>query len=363
MGLILRLMKFVPAIFLVSALLSCSGSREQKIVIPELASGFYSDALQRINDNLASDPDNINLIEQKIYYCDQLNWPSTCITALNDYKAKYGMTNQIVEDYIKFYQQHEHHQLLVDIIEKWDDEYDLLLTYQKPYIRSLVAIGDNKKAKGYLSQFLINNSNQENIAFAAQQYLELRDTLMATFNLSKLRKLNPGHNLMLTYGQLLLKYDHDIVGFNVLEDFHTTQEKDEVLSLRIARMYEEQNWLQDARDKIKPFVSKDTIAYMITDWYARELLWDSAVMYIDTVLTKNSSNAKAWWKRARIYEDRGWLSYSLKYFEKVLEINPDDTIASNRIDLIQRKIAYLQRQKFEENRLPILEFEPTKIKN
>lgn len=331
--------------------------------MPELTSGFYTNALTEINAKLKSDPSNVNLIEQKLYYCDQLDWPTTCISALNEYKAKFGMTNQLIEQYLEYYQINQRHQLIVEVIERWNDEFDLIDQYQLPFIESLVLTGKKERAKRELRAYLISNDNESALSFASLQYLMMQDTTMAIYNLSKLNKLNSLHPLMLDYGDLLISKNRFVKGFNAIENCSETFKGDEQANLRIARIYERQNWLKDARNKIKPFIASDTMAYMVADWYRRELLWDSSIMYIDSVIVRDSLNLKAWWKRARAYEDRGWLSYSLRYFDKMIEIDSTDSLAIKRKQLIQQKIAYLQRKKFEESKVPILDIQPRKINN
>ncbi|MEM7299346.1 MAG: hypothetical protein AAF391_13900 [Bacteroidota bacterium] len=84
-------MRSIPIAFVVLIIFSCSNHRKQEIVVPKLHAGFYAGALDQINEQLSSDPSNTNLIEQKLYYCDQLGWPTNCLSALDKYKAKYGM--------------------------------------------------------------------------------------------------------------------------------------------------------------------------------------------------------------------------------------------------------------------------------
>ena len=84
-------------------------------------------------------------------------------------------------------------------------------------------------------------------------------------------------------------------------------------------------------------------------------MWDSAAFVLQRIVLKDTANRKPIWKLGRLYEERGLLFRSLQYFETLIDLNPNDTIAQQKIDLIQRKIAYLQRLKFEENKIPVIE--------
>ncbi|GAB4247329.1 MAG: hypothetical protein Tsb0034_26490 [Ekhidna sp.] len=331
-------------------------------MVPEVHAGFYFQALDQINDKLKQDPSNIVLAEQKIYYCEQLEWPTTCISALELYKEKFGMSNQLVEQYLSYYLKHERYQLIQEMIERWNEEFDLIERYHAPYIAALVRSNQKERARLELQSFLKRNTDAEGVSFAARQYLNMRDTAYATYYLSKLEQLAPEHSLMYDYGKLLIALNKVDRADAKIRTYLAEQgtEEDHV---EVAHLYEATGYLTRARQVLKPYATRDTLAYLLVDWYKREFFWDSAVLYLDTVLVQDSLNTKAWWKKGRMYEDRGWLSYSLQYFERLLEINPSDSSAMDRIALIQRKIAYLQRQKFEESKIPVLELEPLKIKN
>lgn len=352
---------FLLALFLVG--FACSSPQKDRIVVPTLHAGFYNDALDRINDKLESDPDNDRLIDQKLFYCDQLDWPTTCISALDTYKEKHGMTNQLVEQYIVYYTRHKRYQLLLDIIDRWGQEYHLADKYIKTYIESLARLGKRKKAEVELRIFLKNHQSLDDLEFASTQYLRLKDTLMAAYNLRKVYQKNPESDLMWNYGSILVNLGYNDEGLDVL-DHYVKEKKDDIdIQLQYARLLEKSNRLVDARKVIKPFTERDTISYLLVEWYKKDQMWDSATYVLNEVIASDSSDRKPIWKLGRMYEDRGWLLTSLPYYEYLLELNSNDTLAQQRIDLIQRKIAYLQRLKFEENKTPTLELQPKKIEN
>jgi hypothetical protein len=349
----------VLAIFVV--FFSCSNPRTDQIIVPKLEANFYSSALGRINDELKSTPDNPKLVEQKLYYCQQLDWPTTCVSALDAYKSQHGMTNQLIEQYIFYYSRHHRYQLLVDIIEKWSEEYDLKDKFHQPLIEALVKLGKKDRATLELRNYMIGRSMLGDFEFASSQYLSMGDTLLSTYYLGKLEKLDPTNILMIDYGQLLISLNYSNLGFRVLEMVSPYQLDNRDFNLMLARLYAQYSSFENARNLIKPFSDEDTISYLIADWYMQESKWDSAIQIVNTVIKQDSLNTKAIWRKARIYENRGWLATSLTYFNSILEIQPQDSITSNRINLIQRKIAYLQRKKFEENKIQIREIEPIKI--
>ena len=339
----------------------CSQQGHQEILIPELHHHFYKEALNQINLKQKSGTSDINLIDQKLYYCDQLDWPVSCISALDSYRAHFGMNNQLIEQYIAYYQTHNQHQLLVEVIEKWNQKYDLQKSFRKPFIHSLVQLKEHERAKLELQHFVLFNQAKEDTEFASKNFLQLRDTFMAIFHLNRLAKVDPSNDLMMDYGSILIHIDHKNEGFKILADFLSSKSLRMDQRIRIAKSFEAANHLSKARNMIKPFSDIDTLAYLIVEWYTKDFFWDSAVMYVDKILSNDSGNAEAWWKKGQIYEDRGWLSHSLRSFKEALKINPNDSAVIQQIQVVQRKIAYLQRRKFEENKIPPLELKSIKI--
>lgn len=342
---------------------SCASPQKDKIVVPTLHAGFYSEALDRINDKLKADPDNDRLVDQKLFYCEQLDWPTTCISALDAFKQKHGMTNQLVEQYIAYYQKHERYQLLLNVIDKWNKEYNLTDSFTQTYIECLTRLGKRKRAIIELRAYLLNHQSGTDFEFAARQYLEMKDTLMAAYNLGKLHKEDAQHDLMWEYGNILVNLSYENIGFEVLQDFVIKNKNDRDIQLQYARLLESSNRRNSARSALKPFTESDTVSYLLADWYQKDMMWDSAGLVLNRVIAKDSSNRKPIWKAGVLYEERGWFSTSLSYFEYLVKLNPQDTLAEQRIDLIQRKIAYLQRLKFEENKIPIIELQSKKIEN
>ncbi|MEQ6168906.1 hypothetical protein AAOE16_17035 [Ekhidna sp. MALMAid0563] len=351
------------SIFLLVIVVACSSPKNDKIVVPELHAGFYSEALERINDKLASDPENSRLVDQKLFYCEQLEWPTTCISALEAYREVHGMTNQLVRQYIAYYREHQRYQLLVEIFDRWDEEYGLKKEFSQLYVKSLVQAGSDKRASEELRWYLISHQTLEDIRFASEQYLLIKDTVLAVYNLGKLYKLDSQSELMWQYGNILNRLGYYDFSFQVIGDYAEQNKNDFNIQLAYARMLENANRRTEARQVIKPYTDRDTIAYLLADWYKKDLLWDSASYVLADVIAKDSTNRKPIWKAGDLYDERGWFTTSLKYFEHLTRLNPDDTLAQQRIDLIQRKIAYLQRLKFEEEKLPTIELQPKKIEN
>ncbi len=348
---------------LILLLFSCSFSQKDRIVVPELHARFYVEAMDRINAQLKSDSNNTELIDQKLFYCEQLYWPVTCMTALDSYRKLHGVNNQLIEQYITYYQKHEQHQFLFDIIEKWDNEFNLKTRFNETYIDVLTRLNKNNAARDELEIFLESNQSIHDVSFASLQYLRMYDTTMATYTLGKLHELDSTNDLMWEYGNILISLSYPQRGLDILSHYIREHQDDLTIQLAYAGLLRKSGELREARRILKPHTSTDTVSYLLADWYKEGLMWDSSAYILKNLAMKDSTNRKPVWMLGTLYEERGWFSYSLRYFRDLAERDSSDTLVVQKINDIQRKITYLQRLKFEESKIPIIELKPIKIKN
>ncbi|MEP1094281.1 MAG: hypothetical protein ABJG78_04190 [Cyclobacteriaceae bacterium] len=340
------------SIFSVLLVLSCT-PKQDRIIVPKVGNDFYTQALLRIDDDLQGDVDNIKLVEQKLYYCDLLDWPSTCVSALDELKRQKGMTPQLLEQYVIYFEKHQQYQQLLEVIERWGAEFNLSGKYKRQKVLGLLKTSRRAECAKYLQGYMVGKTSAEDIAFAGECYVELGDTLMATYYLGKLSDADSTSELVLeVYPYMLFELGFEDKAFDLLERKSLLVPGDYAFHSDLATRYERSGLFTNSRDKLKNFTTIDSVVYRVADLYLLEEQWDSAHQYIDLLIDRDSLNRDAWFKKATMYEDRGWLSYSLNYFDHVVYLNPNDTIAVERAALVRRKIAYLQRLRFEENLLP-----------
>lgn len=355
-------MRYLKWIFIL-LIISCAQQRD-RIVIPSVGADFYSQALGRIDEDLAGDEDNLHLVEQKLYYCDYLNWPGTCIDALDEFRRQRGMTPQLLGQYTNYYIEHEQYRPLLEIINRWAIEFEFKESYLKNQILASTKLELKDQSTVLLRSYMIERSSLPDLKFAAERYIELEDTVMASYYLGKLMKLDARDDLIFkNYSLMLFDLGFEEKAFEILEQYSTLIPSDFDFQYSLASRYQKAGYYEEARDKLKPFVDADSIVYKVADLYLADFEWDSAHLYIDRLIEQDSVDRDAWLKKAIMFEDRGWLSYSLNYFSHVLYLYPGDTIARQRASQVRRKIAYLQRKNFEENQLPLPVIESKKLMN
>ncbi len=335
---------------------SCSSPKKEKIIVPKLQTSFYATTMEQINNQLKAEPNNAKLVDKKLFYCDKLNWPRTCIKALDSYKKSNGMTNQLAKKYILFYENNQQNEPLFHFIEKWNNELNLKKTHIKTYIDCLIQLNKNEVAKKALENFIQLNQSIKNIYYVSSQHLRMNDTTMAVQYLDKLYELDPKNDLMWEYGNILFKLGYHKRGNEVLSN-HIKEHRDDLdIQLRYAQLLRNTGLFNQAREILSPYSSIDSIAYLLVDWYKKDLMWDSSVFILKNRIVHDPTNKKPIRMLATLYEEHYWRASALKYYKKLKKIDPSDL-------LVQQKIAYLQRLIFERNKIPTIELKSIKIKN
>jgi len=331
-------------------------------VVPELQAGFYQEALAALDEKLTDDPLDLSLIEQKVFYCEEADWPTICLSALDQLKSMKGMSRQLFGYYLSYYAKHGLSAEAVELFDQWGTTYSTA-EFRQSLIESFVELDRRKEARAEIGVLLAESPGLSTNEFVSKQYLQLSDTLMSIYFMTKVWKEDPSSSLMFDYGKVLLSKNYSVRGLKVLQTFREAQRRDQTIDFELAAFYESTGYHREALTLLKKYSGNKEVDFRIANLFRKESLLDSSIMYLDTVLISDPGNLRATKLKAETYEQKGWLSTSLRFYEQAYAIDSADTVIRDRMDLIQRKIAYLQRQKFEESRLPLLQLEPKKINN
>ena len=339
----------------------CAKRKTDEIIVPHLTVNFYHQSLDKINKTLKRNPLNLELNQQKIYYCSRLNWPKTCVYALDALVKQKGMSYELLNKYITYYKTQKQYDLLINFVTKWKKKYRLTNDMRRTYIIALINQNMSQNVFHELKKYLENTHDLGDYVFVGDQYLAIGDSVMATFYYSKVYNQAKNHHLLpRQYGYLLIKYGRVNLGLDMLENYVKRNPEDLKLNIDLAFLYKKYYRIDKAMNILKSYKQEDTTTYLLIKWYEENAKWDSASYYIDKLIEKKPRDRKAWWTKANMYEKRGRLSYSLKYFNKLIDINPQDTMAINKIASIRRKIEYYNRLKFERNKLEVIELKTLK---
>lgn len=345
--------------------IGCGVNNTTDITVPEFNSDIYTEALVSIDDLIHKNPDNLRLNSQKLNYCIQANWPSTCKQALDVYQDHNGMSDELFEKYLQFYESNDLKDELILFINKWADQYQVPGAYLQLLISDLLLKGDTTLARHELNDLLLLLPELSSYAYAASFYLQTEDTLKSVYYHAKVRKLDSTNHLIPTYAKLLYDLRYHTESSKMIQEFYKSMGANTAnvqSAFDMASFYSGNREYSLARQLIRGYTS-DSAYWYISDLYIKDQLYDSALLYLDSILLKNPSNKKVIIAKAELYEQKGWLNTSLIQYEKVLELDTGDSSILSKVELIKGKIAYLQRRKLEESKKPLLQLESIKLNN
>ena len=356
-------MKVAYPLVLLIVLSACVSRPSNDILIPEYNAALYLESLAQVEEKLSTQPSSIKLLEQKLYYCDKAGWPGTCRQALDEIQSVKGMDLKLSRDYLQYYGANDLSAEMVSFVGTWRSQFPLNVEQLQWFIQALVDEKEEVEARAEL-HFLLNEFDAiTSDEFAANQYLRMGDTLRAVYHLSRVRKKDGSRHSMLPYGQMLFELGYAARGIEVLQSYFMQQPEDSHLSLTLATFYENYGYNTLARKVLMKVPAEDSIDYYLANLYQRDGLLDSAIFRLDSILVRDPEQLKALKIKGSLYEQKGWLSTALTTFEEAYNLDSTDTAIRNQIAVIQRKIAYLQRRKFEESKTPLLQLESKKIEN
>jgi tetratricopeptide (TPR) repeat protein len=272
------------------------------------------------------------------------------------------MTTSLIYQYLDYHTVNHHYQRIVDLINRWDGVFGLKDRYYNEYITALYETSSFDSLRIELPDYLLEEDLPERHLMAARTYTAVGDTLLGIYFYSKYRNTFPNSEIIPEeYIPILFRTKLAERGKQILRDY-LEEVQNVSLAYWLSEQYEKDSSYLDARLVLKDYATTDdSLTYRISALYKAEQKWDSAILYVDHVLKKDSTDRDALWKMGRLYEDRGWLSYSRRFFVQMIKMDSLDTAAVNQLNVIDRKIAYLQRKKFEESKLPLKELVPKKL--
>ncbi len=326
--------------------------------MPTVNTDFYQRALAELKSVYDEKPSDKTL-RQILFYCEKLDWPESSITYLDVYLEKYGLNKQSVAMFLQYYLSNEKHSDLVSLLDRWEFYHGLDEELAQYRIKSSIKGVDKLSAIGLIREYVDQFKSKDSYEFAAMQSIEIKDSVGQMRYFQQLVNLDPGNRLaerlyvpqLIQQGYFNKAYEILTAGDEQPEGFERT--------LLLARALHGMDSVEQAIDLIKPYDQSESLV-QLADWYREIGRYDSAINCVNAILLEDSSRNVVFLK-ADIQEERGWLSSSYALFNTLVSRDTTDSIASQRAQIVARKIAYLRRLREEQERMPIPELQPKKL--
>ncbi len=345
--------------FLVFSLFSCSDTNKYPIESVNVDVSYYLTALNEVNQQLAANKSNLSLRKRKLLVSKELRWPEDVTEDILFLKKEDGLTYELVQYAIDFYQTYHYYEQLLNILEEWESINGELNGSNRWRIVAYLGLGRYIEAKYLLWNYIQDNSqNVEALIFAANNYLELEDSTRAVYAYGKVAEIKPDNSQLLDfYIPALIKLGYPdrankVLAYQQLDSTNLDQK------LIIGDVYYEMGDLEKAHDVLRGDLSSPVLMKRI-DWFEKSLQWDSAVALVNQLVWQDSS-VTALLRKASILENRGWLSSSYNLYGLVLQEDSTNSIAQQGAQNVGRKIAYLRSLREQEEKIPVLDVSPKK---
>lgn len=349
----------VVILFLVGALISCTDSKKYPIESVIVDAGYYLSALSEVNQQLSQDAGNVFLRKRKLLISRELRWPEDISEDVDFLKKEEGLSYELVQYAVDFYQVYRYYEKLLNILEEWETLNGQLKGSKRWRITAYLGLGRFTEAKYLLWEYVQENSqNAEALLFAADKYLIFNDSTRAIYAFGKLAEIQPtNHQLLDFYVPVLIRKGYEERAQRVL----SLQKLDSTMiekKLLIAESFYGLGEVDRAHSLLRDEHSKQALFKRI-DWFEQSMEWDSATTLVNEVVARDSG-VEVLLRKAGLYEKRGWLTSSYNLYELVLAKDSLNSIAREGVQNVGRKIAYLRSLKEERERIPAIEVSPKK---
>lgn len=330
----------------VLTLISGCGARRDRIVVPNTSNDYYIRSVLVLEEELEDDPDNLELIKLQLSYYKNLNWPLSALSAV-DRASDFVTVDPDIKDYtLDFYKVNALHREILTVLESLEKINALSDEEQNLKIKSLVHFGRFDEAQNEIDQILQDPGPGDHL-LVGQIYSFNRNIPLSLYHYYKAYSLGVRDSL------LVFDFAYDLADVGYYQNTREILEAhDQFLKYQdIKFLYA--NTLLNSGDYRRGIATLKELGtrrafFTLSDWYQRQNVFDSAVYFANQVVQNDSSDIGALMKVGRIFENRGFFTRSLNYYNTVLKIDSTYSEARDQIAIVNRKIAYLRRIREQE---------------
>lgn len=345
--------KLLILLIIISAF-GCSRQKRYPIESVQLNNTHYLDALNDIDREIDNRPGDASLRRRRLLINRELHWPDDVSDDIAQIKKQEGLDYELLQYAIDFYNAHHYYESLLNVIDEWESLNGEFPQSDRWKIIAMMGLNRNEEAKYLLWRLIQNHKNESQmLLFAAENYLELHDTTRAVYAYNRLAETNPDHPVLLeSYVPVLLRMGYAQRAIKVLEA-QRLDSTDVTSSMMLASTFYQLGEEDRAHALLSAF-DDTSVLYQRAAWYEQALQWDSAVVFLNRVIMRDSSTT-ALMKKAALLDKRGWLSSSYSVYSIILEKDSSNTIARESAQNVARKIAYLRSLREAEKEIPVLD--------
>lgn len=311
-----------------------------------------------IESRLEDDPENLRLIRLQLSHYEKLGWPEESGKSIERARKLIGLDPLFVNQQIDYFRTHELYRELLNLISEQELVGDIPKSMVKAKIEAAVNVGNVELARKDLDR-LMELGDRDDYIFGAISYLSLKDTVAAMDSYLEAWESDRLEESGLHRFVPILLQSGSVAEVIDLLTQYLSSNNDPQLNIYLANAYYNAGDTTMAKNRLKPYDGNEEL-FLLSEWYRMEENWDSAQLCLVEILKDEPENRNAILQRGNIDQERGFLSRSLIYYNQLIALDSTDEEAIEQLDLVTRKIAYLQKIRETGQEIPILDLNSKK---
>lgn len=361
----MKLNLFLTVVILLSIFSACKKKTQYKIPASnELNREYYQKALVVLDESLEDDPDNADVYFKKSRILLEVKQPKAALSnidkaiGLAGNNAEYSLVKiRAHADAGEMQQAFEEAQEAIKTGNVSEDLYSIVA-------EGNLQNGNFRQAIRYADAALkLNSNNGENYYRKGLAYEAISDTaIAAALYLESIEHGLPPEAVYPTLVKMYVDYDNYDQAYYYLQKMNSKM--DPQMQFQEARILRKVAETDSASTLFYSFlhnpeklelIGKLPVYRELRDIYTDAKIYDSTLFYSEKILSLDEEDKETRITMARIYDQRKDYAQAVSEYNKIL--NMDSTLqpnihklASEELDDLQRKVAYLQKRR-EEKRL------------
>lgn len=334
------------ALLLVAA--GCGQNLSDKIFVPQIDEDYYRSSIASVEEKISENPNDLRFVKLQLSYYEKLEWPITAKKSIDRATLSLRSDPTFINQRIAFYKKNSLDNELIDMLNQMGSGNslpgDLLLEKVRLNIE-----GSNTTSLSADLERLAALEVGNSALTMANGYKLLGDNPKAIQHLRNVDRVpeNTVHEF--------LPILEDSVWFTesveILER-HLMENEDSIVRVSLATQY------LGANDTVS---AKSTLAIggrmerkLLSTLYQQELKWDSAQLFINQLITEDPLDMEVILQAGNLNQERGFFNTSLTYYYRLLDLDSTFAEAKEQIEVVNRKLAYLQRIRDAQKEIPVL---------
>lgn len=321
----------------------------QQIVVPEIDENFYEKSVLTLEEALEKEPVDIRYLKLLLRYYEILDWPPQSARAFDIVKKTAYQDDEILYYKIAYFSKINKHEALIAILNNESYRSNFPEKWRKIKINSLLALDRTEAIPLDIDLLIKSFPSSTNYRFAAKTYHSIGNNILALYYAEKAKdELNTAPEFKVFYASLLNQYEF----YQKAEDLFTGMETDQLSreeKIVLANAKYGKGEVQEAAGILLMSGEKED-RLRAAGWYTEHLIFDKAYQVLYNLTLEFPSDIVTYLAFANLEVTRGFYHRAIRNYEIVLEIDSTNQIATDQVNLLNRKIAYLQKIRALEER-------------